>query len=123
MWEVDGDEIDGTFVNLDEAPTSYGDKPIVVLNVAGEDRTVWLLETALRNKFADEVRKRQSEAFTVGERIVIRRGEMRQSGTGRTYRHFTVTFVDRPKRNAVQILGPAPTGPATASEENDGIPW
>jgi hypothetical protein len=122
-WDVDGDEIEGAFVELDEAPTAYGSRPIVVLDVAGEKRTLWLLETALRSSFADEASRRSSsDGFTVGERIIVRRGAMRQSSTGRSYRSFKALFLDRPKRSAAQILGPATLELAT-SPADDGIPY
>jgi transcriptional regulator with XRE-family HTH domain len=95
-------------VEFDEGPTAYGDKPILVLEVDGEKRSVWLLETALQSRFADEVRKRPTGDLTPGERIIIHRGEMVRSGTGRDYRSFKVRFPDRPKREAAEIIG-APT--------------
>jgi hypothetical protein len=125
-WEEDGDTLAGTFVEITEGPTSYGDKPIVVLEVDGERRSIWLFETAVQNRFADEVRKRASGDLTVGERITIVRGEMVTSGTGRNYRAFKVRFPDRPKRKASEILG-APTHepepPANESEDDDELPF
>jgi hypothetical protein len=107
-WDEDGDDVEGRHVEFDEGPTAYGDKPILVLEVDGEKRSVWLLETALQSRFADEVRKRPTGDLTPGERIIIHRGEMVRSGTGRDYRSFKVRFPDRPKREAAEIIG-APT--------------
>jgi hypothetical protein len=118
-WEEDGDTLAGTFVEITEGPTSYGDRPIVVLDVDGERRSIWLFETALQNRFADEVRKRTSGDLTVGERITIVRGEMVTSGTGRNYRAFKVRFPDRPKRKATDILGTPAHEPEPATSEND----
>jgi hypothetical protein len=121
-WEEDGDEIDGTFVEIDEGPTAFGVKPIVVLEVAGEKRTLWLLETALRNKFMDEVARRPSGDLTVGERIVVRRGGMRESASGKSYRSFHTDFPDRPKRRAAQILG-STSSPEPEAVGEDEVPY
>lgn len=104
-WDGDGDTVQGSYVRVDEAPTSYGEKPILVLEVGGEERSVWLLATALRNRFADEVAKRPNGDLTIGEQVVIERGEMRTSSSDRQYRAFTARFPDRPRRSAASILG------------------
>jgi hypothetical protein len=125
-WDDDGDELEGTFLEFDEGPTAYGDKPILVLEVDGEPRSVWLLETAIQSRFADEVAKRPARDLTVGERIQIRRGDIVTSGTGRDYRAFKVRFPDRPKRKASEILG-KPTGESPESDEepneDDDVPF
>jgi hypothetical protein len=125
-WDDDGDEIAGTFLEIDEGPTAYGTKPILILEVEGEPRSVWLLETAIQSRFADEVAKRPSRDLTVGERIHIRRGDIVTSGTGRDYRAFKVRFPDRPKRKATEILGkPAGESPEADEEpnEDDELPF
>jgi hypothetical protein len=104
-WEVDGPEVDGRFLRFDEGPTVFGVKPIAVLEVGGVLRSVWLLERALHLKFADETARRPGTTLVPGERVVVRRGAMRESAAGRPYRAFTVAFPDRPTRSAAEILG------------------
>jgi hypothetical protein len=48
----------GTYVRMSNASTDYGRKAIVVLNVDGEEHSVWLFETALVSKFKDELAER-----------------------------------------------------------------
>ena len=123
-WDDDGDTVEGTFVEFDEGPTAYGDRPIIVVEVDGENRSVWLFETALQSRFADEVAKRPTGDLTAGERISIRRGDMVTSGTGRDYRSFKVRFPDRPKRKAAEILGAPTTEPdGTENDEGDDLPF
>lgn len=117
-WDADGEELDGTYVELDEGPTQFGPKGILVIDVGGELRSLWLLETALQSRLADEVARRSTRDLTAGERITIRRGDMVTSGTGRQYRGFKVRFPDRPKRSASEILG----APSTTSEETSDEP-
>jgi hypothetical protein len=104
-WDDDGDTVEGRFIGFDEGPTAYGDKPIVVLQVDGEPRSLWLFDTALVSKFREEVRKRPTRDLTAGEQLYIKRGGMITSGTGRDYRRYDVRFPDRPKRKAAEILG------------------
>lgn len=126
-WDEDGDDVVGRYVRIDEAPTSYGEKPIVVLEINGEERSVWLLETALRNRVADEVAKRPSGDLTPGERVVIHRGDKKRSAAGREYRAFTARFPDARKRSAMEILGassePVAEIESGASRDGDGIPF
>jgi hypothetical protein len=124
-WDEDGDTVEGLFVGFDEGPTAYGDRPILVLHVDGEARNIWLLETALRARLADEVAKRPTRDLTAGEQVQIHRGEVVTSGTGRDYRSFKVRFPDRPKRKATDILGAPTEPPKTDPEpaEDDPLPF
>lgn len=124
-WDQDGESLTGTFVEFDEGPTAYGAKPILVIEIEGERRSVWLLEKAVLSRFADEVATRANRDLTPGERVEIRRGDVVTSGTGREYRSFRVRFPDRPKRKALDILGGSATDePPSEGEGQDGdIPF
>jgi hypothetical protein len=106
-FDEDGLEVRGKFVKFDQGMTQeYGDCPIVVLNVDGEERSVWLFHTALRSKFQKEVNRRD---FVVGEQVNIKQvGE--KKGKNRTYMNYMVAFPDAPPLDAKAIFGPASPG-------------
>ena len=108
-FEDDGDRLDGRYVGIDEGTTSNGPCPIAVLEVDGERRAVWLFHAALRLKFMEEVKRRASGDLTVGERVAIERGQMRDGANGRKYRGYTVQFPDAPTRTAADILAAGAT--------------
>jgi hypothetical protein len=111
-WDDDGDRIQGHYVETTSANTSYGTSAVVKLELAGgEQRSVWLLQTALREKFAQELKRRQADDFEPGELITIQRGEERESAAGRRYRSFSVVFKDAPRQSAARILGVATPAP------------
>jgi hypothetical protein len=115
-WSEDGNDLAGTYAGMDSASTAYGPCGIVLLDRDnGERVALWLLQTALRSKFADELERRPDDDFTIGERITVRRGAERESASGRTYRAFTVTFPDAAKPDARTILGLGTT-PSSAPE-------
>jgi len=124
-FDEDGNSVTGTYLRMDEGTTSYGSKPIVVLDVDGEERSVWLSQTALRSKFADELARRHASDFDPGERISISRAkEKKTAASGHAYWPFTVIFHNAPKRDAASILG-IDEDDATADDdgEDDGIPF
>ncbi|HEY8776311.1 MAG TPA: hypothetical protein VIM33_07510 [Gaiellaceae bacterium] len=128
IFDEDGDAVAGAFVRLEEGQTKdYGPRPIVILNIAGEERSVWLFDTVIRNQFADEVRTRQLAA---GERITVKRlGKVKSETTGREYRSYATTFHDRPQKSQAEILGapvaPEPIAAAASAQGNtdDSIPF
>ena len=135
-WSEDGDDLAGKYAGMDSATTAYGPCGIILIdNHQDNERVaVWLMQTALRSKFADELERRADDNFTIGERISIRRGEEKESANGRTYRAFRVTFHDAPKPDARAILGLGaaqlsepglvPEPPAdTAPSDADDIPF
>jgi hypothetical protein len=129
-WGEDGDRVEGTFVRFDEAPTrGYGYKPILILGVDGEDRTVWLFHDALLNKFREEVVRRQRGDLEAGERVeIVRAGDKVSESSGRTYTDYKVMFPDRPARSGAEILGardkPAENSTAEKPDgEDDGLPF
>jgi hypothetical protein len=103
LFEEDGLEVEGRYVELTEGTTANGPCPIVVLNVDGEHRSVWLFHTAVRRRFADEVARRMDGDLTQGELVVIHRGETKESAGGRSY-SYTVRFPEAPKRSPKEIL-------------------
>jgi hypothetical protein len=127
MWEDDGDAISGTFVRWDSGPTQgYGEKPICVLDVEGETRSVWLMHTALYLRFEDEIRKRPQHELAPGERVVIVRKDEKESGNGRKYRDYDVLFPDRPQLTAAELFkvgseAKAETAEANGSETNGHV--
>jgi hypothetical protein len=74
IWEDDGPLVSGRFVRFDRGRTKdYGDKVIVVLDVDGEQRSVWLMTTVLHGKLHDELEQRPGHRLESGERITIKR--------------------------------------------------
>jgi hypothetical protein len=129
LWSNDGDEFAATYDSFDEGMTrDYGPRPIFVGVIAGERRSVWLNETALRNRFADEVARRASGDLTPGERVTVKRLGKKMGGNGRTYTAFEVDFPDRPRRSAREIFDVEPSAPSAndtegAKDDEDGIPF
>jgi hypothetical protein len=126
-FDEDGLRIEGRFVRIDEGPSEYGRRPIIVLDVDGTERALWLSQEVLRRRFADELDRRQSQDFVPGEQIVVERGaEKRESEAGRSYWPFVVDFPEGPRRSGAAILSPAersdqPEPPAEVVD--DGIPF
>lgn len=109
----------------------YGRCPIIVLDVEGERRSVWLTQTALRSKFAEELERRGAADFTPGEPVSIERAtEMKESGTGKRYWPFSVAFGNAPTKTAAAILAGtetvAPAGGGGSSSQlgaNEPLPF
>jgi hypothetical protein len=49
-FQEDGPRVKGKLLSADSAPTKHGNVPILVLEVEGKPRSVWLMHTAVRNK-------------------------------------------------------------------------
>jgi hypothetical protein len=115
-WDEDGDEVDGGFVRLGKGFTTQGERPFVVLDVDGTERTIWLNHEVLRNAFVRELHRRPDKEFKVGERIVIRQLGTKESASGREYMNYRVEFPDGPQSSQADILGPPPE-PLTRQDE------
>jgi hypothetical protein len=125
-----GDLVAGTFVRFDEGPTrDYGMRVILVLDVDGRERSIWLSQTALFNKVRDELNRRASKALDPGERVVVQRHEKTTSENGREYWPFVVSFPDRPEKSTTDLFGldegivrydKEPTEPAPGDVGPDG---
>jgi hypothetical protein len=54
LWGEHGDVCSGTFVRFDKAATrEYGKKLILILEVDGRERSIWLLQTAISPSYLD----------------------------------------------------------------------
>lgn len=107
-WDENGNTASGTFVRAGRGYTQHGDRPFVVLEIDGEERTVWLHQDVLRNLFAREVQRRPDKRIAAGERITLWRLNERTSGNGRTYIDFRGAFPDSPEVTQSDIFGPPP---------------
>jgi len=127
MWDTDGDEVSGTFLRFSQGRTKDGTVvPIVVLDVEGQERSVWVFHEALRERFVSQVRARPSQNLDVGERITIRRGEKKQSQSNpdRSYRVFTVEFGNERTPDALAILtAPGPVVATQPAPYGEDIPF
>ena len=104
-WDWAEGTANGTYLRMDSGPTAFGTRAILVLEIAGVERAVWVTTDALRGKLADELRPRGARDFTAGEQITISRGaEKRASASDRLYWPFQVTFLDAPKTDAAALL-------------------
>jgi hypothetical protein len=99
LWGEHGEVCSGTFVRFDKAPTrEYGNKLILILAVDGRERSIWLLQTALKQRIRDELRDRSDRRLAVGERVAIHRlAETTTQDGKRSYRPFRIYFADRPE--------------------------
>lgn len=141
-----GDLVAGTFVRFDEGPTrDYGLKVILVLDVDGVERSVWLSQTALFNKVKDELNRRTSNTLEPGERVIVQRHGKTTSENGRSYWPFAVSFPDRPEKSTADLFGldeghvkepgrlptpevegarlPTPEAESAPVDPDDGIPF
>ena len=132
MWEADGDIERGSFVKFDKGMTKlYGAKPIAVIAVDNEQRSVWLTTTVLFESFKRELESRENHTLEPGERISIHYGGKKQpDGGGPAYHVHKVTFHDSPGQSTEEMFGlgtPTPrlgeSGSAEPDEQPDGIPF
>jgi hypothetical protein len=132
IWDTDGNYVLGRYVRFSQGPTrDYGRRPILVLDVDGAQRSIWLNGVVLLNRIRDEVATRPSRDLTPGERVSIRRLEKTKGEGGRQgYWKFSVQFPDKPEPSAEEILfandGLTPEGtgqPVLSSSQGDDIPF
>jgi hypothetical protein len=131
LWDDHGDVCSGRFVRFDKAATrDFGKKLIMVLEIDGQERSVWLLQTALYNQVRDELGERPERRLAVGERVAIHRlAETKTQDGKRTYRPFRTYFPDRPELDVASEFDldkPAPTSepePAADSDVDDDVPF
>ena len=97
-FDKDGDRVAGTFAHFDQGQTKeYGPRVIMVLNVDGTERAVWLSQLALHSRVRDEVNRRPTKRLEVGERVVVKRLPKKMGENNREYWPFQVLFPDRPE--------------------------
>jgi hypothetical protein len=93
-----GDRVAGGFVRFEQGQTKeFGPRVLMILDVNGVERTVWLSQTALHGRVRDELNRRPSKRLEPGERVVIKRLEKKMGESGREYWAFQVLFPDRPE--------------------------
>jgi hypothetical protein len=115
---VDGPIADGRFIRFEQGRTDYGAKPIVVLEIAGGERSVWLLHDALYNRFRDELQRRSMPKLVIGERITIEKlAEKVRSKNDRDYTGYRVFFLDAPAPDEEKLFNLAPSAPPDDLDE------
>ena len=70
-----GDAVEGRFLRLESGPTKLGERPIAILDVDGAERSLWLLEQALRSQFREKQPK-------PGELVRIVKGAAKKTSAG-----------------------------------------
>jgi hypothetical protein len=104
-FDEDGSLVAGTFVKFDKGETKeYGSRVILVLDVDGTERAVWLSQLALFSRVRDELNRRPSKTLEPGERVVIKRLEKKMGENGREYWPFQVLFPDRPELSTTDLF-------------------
>jgi hypothetical protein len=106
-WNEHGAVVSGTFVKFDRGQTKdYGPKVIVVLDVDGEQRSIWLTATVLFGKFKDELGNRPEHCLEPGERITIKRlDKVETKDAVAPYWKFNVIFHDSPELTTEDLFG------------------
>jgi hypothetical protein len=135
IWDEHGDRVSGTFVRFTRGQTkAYGARTIVVLAVDGVERSIWLSQTVLYNKFRDELRDRTDHSLEPGEAITIRRkGKVESPDAMGAYWAFDVIFHDKPPLETGDLfpdLDEEPTrttepkpAKTESSQDDGGIPF
>jgi hypothetical protein len=119
---ADGLEASGTFVAFALGQTrEFGKKPVAILRIGGEERSLWLTAEALFGSFRDELADRANHRIEPGERITAKRSEEKvASPTARApYWGFSVRFPDRPELDPEQVFDLSEK-PAEKSEADNG---
>jgi hypothetical protein len=128
-WDEDGPLLSASFVKFDQGHTKlFGPKPICVVEVDGEERSVWLTQTVLYRRFRDELMSRKDRTLAVGERISIDRHEKKRPEDGQEYWPFTTVFHDAPELSTDSLFeldSPVETkkAPEPEPEDDDAIPF
>jgi hypothetical protein len=141
-WESDGDIERGRFVRFTSGPTKlYGRKPIAVLEVDGEERSIWITTHLLFQAFKEELERRENNTLEPGEEITIRwSGKKDPEGGGPSYHVHRITFHSSPGDSPESTFGlgtptlnlgesdtgepvSAPNMGGPATDEDDGIPF
>jgi hypothetical protein len=108
-----GEKLIGVFQRLDRGYTSYGHAWVVVLQPldSEEERSIWLLHTALRNQF-------KKAAPEPGELVAVRYEGKARSNNGTEYDNWTVRVdrVDKPT-DWSQVTGDNEPPPAVAGSD------
>jgi hypothetical protein len=87
--------VEAVFGHFTIGAADRGEAPIAVLEIGGEERSLWLWQIALRNQFR-RLRPKKNERL-----LVKFAGEKVKSGNGRSYWPDAVSAPDRP----VEVIG------------------
>ena len=120
----DGETASGVYVRTDAGHTVFGHRAILVLHIDGEERSVWINETSLRNRLRDELATRKARDFTIGERVIVRRSSTTRESTttpGRQVRLVAVRFRDA-THDAADLLGVEESQPVEPELPTDPVP-
>jgi hypothetical protein len=116
-FDQDGPLLAAPFVRFSQGQTKlYGPKPVCVVEVDGEERSLWLTQTVLFQNFRRELQGRPDHTLVVGERISAEKHEPKMGENGREYIDFTVVFHDSPAVTTDTLFG-LETGPTAKQEE------
>ena len=84
----------------------YGQKPIAVLEIDGEERAVWLSRFVLREAFREEFGSRGKVELVPGEEISIKWLGLKQpKGGGPAYHNYEVVFHQGAGENLDDMFG------------------
>ena len=132
-WDEDGPLLAAPFVRFSQGQTKlFGPKPIAVVEVDGEERSVWLTQTVLFRQFRDELQRRPDHKLAPGERISSEKHEKKQSEEGGyAYTPFTTIFHDAPELSETDLFEldtkkqepKKPEEEPASSSQDDGIPF
>ena len=126
IWDQDGETISGTFVEFTRGQTrAYGPKPIVVLEVEGHRRSVWLNTAVLFGRFKEELQERPEHRLVEGEQITIKRlNKVESPDAIGPYWKFRVIFHSSPEPSVDEMFGledepnePLPPEPKPAAKK------
>lgn len=122
---ADGETVSGSFVRLTRASIElYGRRPpIIVLEIDGEPRSLWLTQTVLFNQFRDELADRPNQELEPGERITITRGLLVQpeDRSKKPYQSYATTFHDSPALDTSVLFGLEREAAATAASSSEPV--
>lgn len=106
IFDEHGETIAGTFLRFERGQTkNYGAKPIAVLEVDGQERSLWLNTAVLAGKFRDELQERPQRELVLGERIIVTRLGKATAADGKTeYWSFRVLFPDKPALKTEELF-------------------
>ena len=143
-WDDDGSTVSGEYVKLGKATVSRrldandaGERIILILNVAGEPRSIWVLNEILKDKLRMQLRLRPKCNFESGERLTITRSaEKFEAASGHNYWRWKVDFEHEVTESPRELFGldkPEPARPPgepepvlladEQSEVSDGVPF
>jgi hypothetical protein len=108
IWDQNGEMVSGAFVEFTRGQTrDFGPKPIVVLEVDGQRRSIWLNTAVLFRRFKDELQQRPEHRLVEGEQITIRRlNKVESPDAIGPYWKFRVVFQSSPEPSVDEMFGP-----------------